>query len=328
MNRGKRITLISILLILTATLVFTGACLDFSSPLGKVNLAFDSELILDSSAYAYTGEEIKPAVTLKHRDEIVDQDNYTLTYSDNVQPGKAKVTATGKGNYYGEVSASFDIGYLYTFDINGANNVQGEIEQSVLSKEDLIPPIVEKTGYDFSHWSIDSQPVDFSDKSNLPIGGEFVANYTLKTYSINYNLNGGVNHSDNRDEYTVEDIFVLKDASLRGMQFAGWYKDSEFKHRLIDLNGCAGNLELYAKFVDYTAKRLSYVVPDDAIKLPSDLLYPETQLTTPNSQIKEINGAVKKLVWYADPEYQVRYYFREMPNEDITVYAQWEDTLR
>ena len=182
MNRSKRLLTVSIFLILAATFASMGACLDFSTPLDKINLAFDSEIILESSFYTYTGEEITPSVTLKHRNEVVDEDNYTLVYSDNVQPGEASIVATGKGKYYGEVSAVFNIGYRYMFDTDGADKVTGEIEQSILSKDELIPPTVEKKGYDFSHWSIDSQIIDFTDKENLPNSGVFKANYILNTF--------------------------------------------------------------------------------------------------------------------------------------------------
>lgn len=328
MNRSKRLLTVSIFLILAATFASMGACLDFSMPLDKINLAFDSEIILESSFYTYTGEEITPSVTLKHRNEVVDEDNYTLVYSDNVQPGEASIVATGKGKYYGEVSADFNIGYRYMFDTDGADKVTGEIEQSILSKDELIPPTVEKKGYDFSHWSIDSQIIDFTDKENLPNSGVFKANYILNTFKIVYHLGDGVNSADNKSEYTVEDAFALKDPSIRGVQFAGWYLDSEHTERITSLKGYAQDLDLYAKYVGYDEKKLTYITPSDANDVAFEMFLPETALSVPTEQIKEENGKTYKLVWYADSKYAVRYFFREMPNINLTVYAQWEEVLR
>ncbi|MDE6189234.1 MAG: hypothetical protein K2G37_02970, partial [Clostridia bacterium] len=58
-----------------------------------------------------------------------------------------------------------------------------------------------------------------------------------------------------------------------------------------------------------------------------DLLLPETPLATPDEKFAEIDGMDKKLVWYADANYYVKYVFREMPDDDITVYARWEDVV-
>ncbi|MBD5086852.1 MAG: hypothetical protein HDT32_05820 [Clostridiales bacterium] len=308
-----------------------GACFDFSSPLGKINLDSDSEIVFENTFYVYTGEEIKPSVTVKHRDKIVDAENYTLTYSDNVNAGKASVKAVGVGDYIGSVSATFDIGYQYTFNVNGADKVDGETLQAVASKDLITPPTVEKTGYEFLYWTLDSQPVDFDDVANLPSSGEFVANYVATIYHITYNLDGATNDSNNLSEYTVEDYFTLKDAKLSGMQFAGWYLDSEHKERITSLEGYSRNLNLYAKFVDYTAKTIEYRVPDGANEVATDLFMPEENVEYLNSQYaqtKEIDGALHKLVWYADGNYSTRYFFREMPNENLVVYAQWEEVLR
>ena len=328
MRSKKRILTFFILLTIVATVGLLGACIDFNKPVNKVNLAFDSEVVLESSIFVYTGEEVKPSVKVTHRDEIVDAQNYTLTYSNNVDVGKATVTAEGKGNYYGSVSANFDIGYQYLFDVNGADKVDGEVSQIVVSKDKVVPPIVEKKGYEFSHWSLDSQVVDFSDSDNIPTSGEFVANFELKSFTVTYHLDGGTNHADNKSQYTVEDRFELKNAILRGMRFAGWYTDSEHKNRITSLDDYAQDLQLYARFVDYTAKTIEYRVPGDATAVPIDYLYPETPLDTPIAQVKEIDGTQQKLVWYADDEYKVRYYFREMPDEDIVLYAQWEEVVR
>ena len=113
MRSNKRLLTIIILITIVATAGLLGACLDFSSPVNKINLSFDSEIIFENSIFVYTGEEIKPSVTVKHREEVVDAQNYTLVYSDNLNPGTATVKAEGKGDYYGSVSATFVIVYQY-----------------------------------------------------------------------------------------------------------------------------------------------------------------------------------------------------------------------
>ena len=54
----------------------------------------------------YTGTEQCPVVTI---DGLVQDQDYTVSYTDNIEVGTATVTITGKGNYTGTASRSFEI---------------------------------------------------------------------------------------------------------------------------------------------------------------------------------------------------------------------------
>ena len=62
--------------------------------------------VCDGNVYEYTGEEIKPVLTINGLTEGTD---YELSYKNNVEEGTATVTATCKGNYSGE--------YIYEYMI-------------------------------------------------------------------------------------------------------------------------------------------------------------------------------------------------------------------
>ncbi|MDY4574108.1 MAG: leucine-rich repeat protein, partial [Intestinibacter sp.] len=64
------------------------------------------EIKLESDSYIYTGEVIKPAVTIEGLEENVD---YVVTYENNIEIGTAKVTIEGIGNYRGAVEKEFTI---------------------------------------------------------------------------------------------------------------------------------------------------------------------------------------------------------------------------
>lgn len=71
-------------------------------------------LVEDSEAtYStlYKGKAIEPAVTLKLSDgkELVVGKDYVVSYTDNVTPGTATITISGKRNYAGSVTKTFDI---------------------------------------------------------------------------------------------------------------------------------------------------------------------------------------------------------------------------
>lgn len=58
----------------------------------------------------YTGSPIKPALQISYKGKkLVEGADYTLAYSSMINVGTAKVTITGKGNYIGQTSVSFNI---------------------------------------------------------------------------------------------------------------------------------------------------------------------------------------------------------------------------
>ena len=76
--------------------------------LGTVDIG-ECTVSLDKIVYAYTGKEIKPAVTVKYGKTVLTEGkDYTVTYSDNVKAGaNSMVTVTGARKYAGTVLAGF-----------------------------------------------------------------------------------------------------------------------------------------------------------------------------------------------------------------------------
>ena len=65
-----------------------------------------------SGSYTYTGQAQIPAadaVTVQLDGEIIPNDQYTISASDNTNAGQATVTVTGKGDYIGTASGTFTI---------------------------------------------------------------------------------------------------------------------------------------------------------------------------------------------------------------------------
>lgn len=63
---------------------------------------------------AFTGEKIKPKVKVTYHGKALKRGrDYTLSYSDNVRPGKAKVTIEGKGAFGGLQKCTFTINAKY-----------------------------------------------------------------------------------------------------------------------------------------------------------------------------------------------------------------------
>lgn len=93
----------------------------------------------------YTGNEIKPAISVSDGSNKLTADDYNVSYSQNTNIGKAKITITGKGNYTGTLAKDFTItvkknasytagGYKYKI-INAATNGKGTVSVTGLQKK-------------------------------------------------------------------------------------------------------------------------------------------------------------------------------------------------
>ena len=71
-----------------------------------------TDITLDETRFAYTGEEIRPNVTVRVQDQLLTLDqHYTLEFKNNVEVGEAAVVVTGiaTGGYTGTVEHPFFI---------------------------------------------------------------------------------------------------------------------------------------------------------------------------------------------------------------------------
>ena len=81
-----------------------------SYSIGGQSLTGASVVLYSLSDYTYDGNEKKPGVSeVKLGSTVIPADNYTVSYSNNVNVGEATVTVTGKGNCSGTASTTFTI---------------------------------------------------------------------------------------------------------------------------------------------------------------------------------------------------------------------------
>lgn len=67
------------------------------------------QLILEQGNYVYDGREKRPGVTVKNGKIMLSSSDYTITYGKNIHAGTATVTVSGKGNYAGTITGTFQI---------------------------------------------------------------------------------------------------------------------------------------------------------------------------------------------------------------------------
>ncbi len=100
---SKKITslLLTVITIVFAVCMFTVSA-SAATSISKAAVSY-------TSAYTYTGKAIKPKVTVKLSGKTLSTSAYSVSYSDNKYPGKAKITVKGKGSYNGSVTKYFYI---------------------------------------------------------------------------------------------------------------------------------------------------------------------------------------------------------------------------
>lgn len=115
--------------------------------------------------------------------------------------------------------------YSITYDLNGGT-ATGNPDSYTVESEAITLNAPEKTGYTFTGWS----GADLTGEDNLtvtiPAGStgdrSYTAHWSLNTYSITYDLNGGT-VSGNPDFYTVESAAITLNQPTRiGYTFTGW----------------------------------------------------------------------------------------------------------
>lgn len=98
---------------------YTTASFNAAHPMGPSNFDPSSVQLVNiagasitgaASRYLFTGYAITPSVTVRLNGTTLTKNvDYTLGYENNVTPGTARIVATGKGEYTGQVSAAFEI---------------------------------------------------------------------------------------------------------------------------------------------------------------------------------------------------------------------------
>ncbi len=76
---------------------------------GSIHIS-KANVVLANTSFTYDGTAKTPSVTVKIDGKtLVLNTDYTVSYSNNIEAGTAKVTVTGRGNYTGSKTASFTI---------------------------------------------------------------------------------------------------------------------------------------------------------------------------------------------------------------------------
>ena len=92
----------------------------------------NTKVTLSKTSYAYDGKAKTPVVTVMDDDYLLQEnEDYTITYSDNIKVGTATVMITGIGRYTGTVSASFTIQQVKKNNVIKVSNITKTVSAKV-----------------------------------------------------------------------------------------------------------------------------------------------------------------------------------------------------
>ena len=153
-------------------------------------IALSAENIsLENDSYIYDGSAKKPGVTVTAGETTIPAEEYTVSYTDNIDAGTATVTITDKegGNYMiGTASKTFKIissASSLTNAPTGKNLTYNGSAQELLNKDG-------KTSTGTLVYSLSQDESTF--KSTIPTGTD------AKTYTVYYRVKGDDNHTDSK----------------------------------------------------------------------------------------------------------------------------------
>jgi len=233
--------------------------------------------------------------------------------------------STGDTTLYANFSS---ITYAINYELDGGTNDAANPCNYTIESENIILADATKKGYTFVGWYTDA---GFNQQvTSIPKGSvgdtTLYANFSIITFTISYELDGGTNDVVNPGTYTVEsEKIVLSDATKTGYTFEGWYADAGFNQQVTSIpKGSNGDTTLYANFSSIT-----YSITYNLDNGTNDLTNPD--IYTVESEDIILANATKKgytfLGWYSDPEHTTQIsIIAKGSTEDVILYAKFNPT--
>lgn len=117
--------------------------------------------------------------------------------------------------------AIYNQGNEYTVSLNANGGEVSSNSVNVTFNHEYQLPIPTRKGYDFVGWYNDNEKVENTGTWKEAKNVSLTARWSPVSYTITYNLNGGIN-ADNPATYTVEDTIILKAPSKSYYNFVEW----------------------------------------------------------------------------------------------------------
>lgn len=164
----------------------------------------------------YTGAEVTPSVSVMYGDVLLTKDvDYTLTYTDNINPGKATITISGIGAYSSSVTTNF--------------NIYGDLSDTTLFTIDGVKASYNLKADGKLDFSASTITVKFNGKTTTDASGNTVSawldssNYTIEQYNCSLPGDGelvfvGKNYCRGTQSISIKVIGDLANATMTNIE--------------------------------------------------------------------------------------------------------------
>lgn len=211
--------------------------------------------------------------------------------------------------------------YSVTYVANG-----GSPEPDPLTSQATLPtplPTINKSGYVSGGWYYNSLFTSQALEGDQLVENVILyAKFTLATYTITYNLDGGTNSVSNPATYNIETATItLLNPSKAGYTFNGWFSDAESTTEVTEIvSGTTGNIVLYASFtLSETGYSITWVENGGTPE--------QTDLTNQNYLPSVLPALTKTnyvfVGWYYDAEFTLPANPSDLLSANVTLYAKF-----
>ena len=282
-----------------------------ASFLGEVTITFISDGNVYKTLTGYEGRNLTQTITPPTKE------GYTFSgwYEEDTFENKYTLPSTYPNESH-NVYAKWSINqYTVTFNPNNeADTTTIELDfNSKLTK----PTNPTKVGYSFNGWYYDNKKVDFSTFKMPANDIELKANWTINTYTITLNANGGICDDNYIKGNYNEPIIAPKNPTKEGYTFLYWsIKNSNEEYEFTTVP--AENIELIAQW-QVNEYNVTFNPDNDNTKVDSVLNY-GSKVIKPSDPNK--NGYTF-LGWYYN-NILVDFETFTIPAHDIEIIAKWE----
>ena len=240
-------------------------------------------------------------------------------YCENVEWDFDHSTVDGDITLYAKWTA---ISYNVNYELNGGiNNKENKSSYATDTGMALHTPT--KEDCTFLGWYTDKELTnEITEINKGDIGDKTLyAGWEARTYSVSYELNGGVNNASNPKSFTFYDVITLYEPERDGYMFAGWYTDAECTVPITEIAGVRTDLTLYARWADKVYK-VDYALDGGVNDPQNPKLYTHGQHFLLHKPTK---SGYTFLGWYLDAELltevtEIKY----TDKGDKVFYAKWE----
>jgi uncharacterized repeat protein (TIGR02543 family) len=219
--------------------------------------------------------------------------------------------------------------YTITYVLDGGTNNVNNPGSYTVESSLIVLQEAKRSGYQFDGWYYDTltRMVVTEIKTGSTGDRTLFAQWVPLPYTITYVLNGGDNHLQNPETYTIETNTInLLNAKRADWDFGGWYSDSNFTKPVTTIiKGSTGNKIFYANwnrldrvmvlihskdsaFLMGSNNGYSYEKPVHSVTFTYDFWMDSTEVTqadfstvmgfNPSLFSSVINGPVEYVTWF------------------------------